>query len=85
MACKCVNPDGTLAQTCNGRCNPEKEFREQNGVKERSDKSIEDRFEYILGCFLQKLDDRIDKLTDLCMAKYKEGYRDGFNDGQSGY
>jgi hypothetical protein len=84
MACLCKNPDGTWAQTCNGTCS-QKAFVEPNGVQQRSEKSMEDRFEYLLGCFLQKLDDKIDKLSELCMTKYREGYRDGFNDGQSGY
>ncbi len=81
MACKCINSDGTLASTCNGTCNSDKQFKEQNAVLERSEKSIEDRFEYILGCFLKQVDYKIHALSELCMTKYREGYRDGFNDG----
>lgn len=80
MACTCRNPDNTLSEICLGTC-VQKENKECNPVQQRSDKTIEDRFEYILGIFLKKLDIKINTLSELCIEKYKQGYKDGYKEG----
>lgn len=81
MACNCMNEDGTPSQVCYGICHHRKTI-ESDAVRQRSDKSLEDRMEYIMGAFITKVNQQIDKLLNICEAKYREGYRDGFNDGQ---
>jgi len=84
MACKCMNPDGTFAQNCNGTCT-QKEFKQSSAIQQRTDENIEDRFEYILGIFLEKVDIRINNLEELSMDKWKEGYKQGYQDGREDY
>lgn len=83
MSCNCKNPDGTFSQLCHGTCT-QKTFIESDAVQMRSDKTIEDRFEYILSIFLEKLNSKINVLEMLVMDKYREGYdkyREGYQDG----
>jgi hypothetical protein len=57
MACKCKNPDGTLALTCNGTCQ-KKEFIESNAIEEnkvfvKCCRCAED-FSISINCFCEK-------------------------------
>jgi len=81
MACFCKNPDGSPSQICLGTCMTQS-YAEFNPVKTRSDKSIEDKLEYLLSVFLNKVDERINQLSKLVDDKYKQGFLDGFNAGR---
>jgi hypothetical protein len=76
MTCLCKNPDGSFSHYCLGTCT-QKAYVPVDAVQVRSDKSIEDRLEYLLGIFLDKLDVRIKNIERIADQKYKEGLRDG--------
>lgn len=78
MACSCKNQDGSLSDLCFGTC-VDKIIMESDSVQIRSDKSIEDRFEYLLGMFINKIDNLIYRLELISDLKYKEDVRFGFD------
>lgn len=82
MACKCINEDGTFAETCSGTCT-KKEFKQSDFVQQRTEQSIADHTNYMLSTFLDRLEDRIHKMERLCMDNWKDGYKQGFEDGRS--
>ena len=82
MVCLCKNPDGTLSQLCSGTC-CQKQFHQSDAVEIRSHASFEDKVEYIFGIFLEKIDERIRHLEQLCMNNWKDGYQQGYEDGKN--
>lgn len=85
MTCLCKNPDGTFSGLCMGTCTQKVYAAPVDAVQMRSEKSIEDRMEYLLGIFLDRLDDRIRLLEAITDTRYKEGMREGFEMARNMY
>lgn len=78
MACNCKNPDGTLCMLCNGSCVNQNQYNHVDAPQLRTEKTIEDRMEYLLSCFLSKLDQRINSMEAHFDDQYLEAFKEGF-------
>lgn len=85
MACLCKNPDGTLADICNGTCSQKETL--QGGVYDKHlniDPIAMDRIEYIgilLASFINKIDAKFSRMEKLHDEKWSDGFREGFKEG----
>ena len=84
MACDCKDSQGDPLGACIGTCRDSAGIN-VDSIQQRSDKSIEDRFEYMFSIFLEQLDRRIVSLQEISMDKWKDGFIKGYHEGREDY
>lgn len=73
MACTCKNEDGSLCLTCRGTC------------KANINENTEMLINRLLSFYLTQIDNRIEKLEQICEEKYRDGIRHGIEIGKEIY